>query len=185
MTAGVASYQTVKLAKGKHHSPDEGACVMELASMLAGEPFTDRPYSVSPAIAGFLRAYNDYVDDELRQDLYRVASAVVRSRANARVERMRLERIIEWGKAMRRSRSKLLACVASASRYARAVDISPDEAGTFAVRGIGRDCRRAHAAALALVDDLLSCGRAGLGAGGASAFPRVIRKATWSSASQA
>ena len=35
------SYQTIKLSKGKHTSPEEGACVMELASMLAGETFTD------------------------------------------------------------------------------------------------------------------------------------------------
>ena len=37
------SYQTIKFSKGKHAYPEEGACVMELASMLAGEPFTDHP----------------------------------------------------------------------------------------------------------------------------------------------
>jgi hypothetical protein len=31
------SYQTIKLSKGKHASPEDGACVMELASMLGGE----------------------------------------------------------------------------------------------------------------------------------------------------
>jgi len=34
---------------------------MELASMLAGEPFSDHPDSVCPTIAGFLRAYNEFV----------------------------------------------------------------------------------------------------------------------------
>ncbi len=34
------NYQTVKLSRGKHSSPEYGACVMELASMLAGEPFS-------------------------------------------------------------------------------------------------------------------------------------------------
>jgi hypothetical protein len=33
----VPNHQTIKLSKGKHTSPEEGACVMELASMLAGE----------------------------------------------------------------------------------------------------------------------------------------------------
>ena len=42
------TYQTIKLGKGKHSSPDDGACVMELASMLAGESFTDHPSSVCP-----------------------------------------------------------------------------------------------------------------------------------------
>ena len=37
------SHQTIRLAKGKHQSAEQGACVMELASMLACEPFTDHP----------------------------------------------------------------------------------------------------------------------------------------------
>jgi len=50
------SHQTVSLSKGKHSGPDQGACVMELASMLAGESFNDRPRSVDRAIAAFLRS---------------------------------------------------------------------------------------------------------------------------------
>ena len=59
------TFQTVRLARGRHQSPDQGACVMELASMLAGERFSDQPRTVCPVIAGFLRAYNDILDDEL------------------------------------------------------------------------------------------------------------------------
>ena len=29
------TFQTIKLSKGKHRSPQDGACVMELASMLS------------------------------------------------------------------------------------------------------------------------------------------------------
>ena len=71
------TYQTVKLSRGKHSSPEYGACVMELASMLAGEPFSDHPRSVSPAIASFMRTYNDMLDGDLRQDLYRYAAKVI------------------------------------------------------------------------------------------------------------
>ena len=53
----LVSYQTIKLSTGKHSSPEAGACVMELASMLAGEPFSDHPESVCPVIGSFLRAY--------------------------------------------------------------------------------------------------------------------------------
>ena len=74
-----ANHQTIRLSKGKHATAGEGACVMELASMLAGEPFSDRPASVCPVIGGFLRAYNDRIDDDRRQDLYRYASEVVGS----------------------------------------------------------------------------------------------------------
>src|SRR3954464_2212947 len=73
----VASHQTVRLSPGRHRSPNAGVCVMELASMLAEEPFSDRAGTVSPVIGAFLRTYNDGLDDERRQDLYPIASLVV------------------------------------------------------------------------------------------------------------
>src|SRR5215207_1374816 len=100
------THQTVRLSKGKHASPAEGACVMELASMLGGEPFSDRPSSVCPVIGGFLRAYNDRIDDERRQDLYRYAAEIVDSRAPAEVERARERRCLEWAEEMRRQRPR-------------------------------------------------------------------------------
>ena len=64
--------------------------------MLAGEPFSDRPRSVCPVIAGFLRAYNDGLDDDRRQDLYAYAARAVDSRGSrelgARRRRMCAER---------------------------------------------------------------------------------------------
>jgi len=76
-----SSFQTVRLAKGSHASPDQGACVVELASMLAGEPFSDRPRTVCPVIAGFLRTYNDLLPDSERDTLYPYAALVVGSAA--------------------------------------------------------------------------------------------------------
>src|SRR3954471_6467863 len=96
------SHQTVTLARGKQASPAGGACVMELASMLAGEPFTDRPASVCPVIAAFLRSYNDAVDDRRRQDLYRYAAAGVGTRAPAAVMRRRAQRCLHELRALRR-----------------------------------------------------------------------------------
>jgi hypothetical protein len=79
------THQTVRLSRGKHAGPQHGACVMELASMLSGEAFTDHPKSVCPVIGSFLRTYNDLVDDDRRQDLYRCASKVVASRGPRRL----------------------------------------------------------------------------------------------------
>jgi hypothetical protein len=82
----VVSHQTIRLSKGRHSSPESGACVMELASMLAGEQFTDHPRSVSRVVGAFLRCYNDMLDDTRRQDLYEYAAKVVGSaRAAARL----------------------------------------------------------------------------------------------------
>ena len=73
-------HQTVRLSRGNHGSAQEGACVMELASMLADEPFTDQPQSACPVIGMVLRSYNDGLDDRRRQDLYAYAAAVIGTR---------------------------------------------------------------------------------------------------------
>ncbi|MDQ2894470.1 MAG: hypothetical protein M3Y09_02295, partial [Actinomycetota bacterium] len=86
------THQTIKLSKGKHRSPEGGACVMELASMLAGEPFTDHPRSVCPAIGSFMRAYNDAIDDHRRQDLCAYAATVAGSRSGHEIECARTDR---------------------------------------------------------------------------------------------
>src|SRR5215210_679431 len=83
-------YQVVRLARGRHASPAAGVCAMELASMLAHEPFSDRSPSISPTIGAFLRTYNDGLDDERRQDLYAVAAAVVGSARGRAAERKRV-----------------------------------------------------------------------------------------------
>ena len=70
--------------------------------MLAGEPFTDRPATVCPIVAAFLRAYNDAVDDRRRQDLYPYASAAVGTRASRDVLRRRAERCLQELRALPR-----------------------------------------------------------------------------------
>jgi hypothetical protein len=52
----VVSHQTVKLSRGRHVSPASGMCVMELASVLAGERFSDHPQAVCPVIGALMRA---------------------------------------------------------------------------------------------------------------------------------
>ena len=90
------SHQTVRLARGRHQSPDQGACVMELASMLAVEPFSDHPQSVCPVIGAFLRAYNDGLPDDRRQDLYDYAARVVGTVSGRRIRRERARRCLTW-----------------------------------------------------------------------------------------
>src|SRR3954447_1804381 len=91
------AYQTVRLAKGRHDSPDRGACVMELASMLGGERFTDHPRSVCPVIAGFLRSYNDLLPDGQQGELYAYASLAVGTAAGRSVRRRRARLVLAWG----------------------------------------------------------------------------------------
>ena len=90
------SFQTTKLSAGRHAGPEQGACVMELASMLAGEPFSDHPRSACQVIGTFLRAYNDRIDDARRQDLYAYAARVVGSRRDRKVRRERGALLRAW-----------------------------------------------------------------------------------------
>jgi hypothetical protein len=153
------SHQTIKLSKGKHASPDDGACVMELASMLAGEPFSDHPAAVCPVIGSFLRAYNDSIDDARRQDLYAYAARVVGSRSSISVQRDRAERLADWAFEMQRrqwtSRYLPLARLRMASLRRQP---SAHAVGTYAVRAIPKHTGETHAEALALLDQLLTMG---------------------------
>jgi hypothetical protein len=90
------SHQTVRLGAGRHPRPGQVVCVMELASMLAGERFGDRPPSVCPVIGAILRAYNDNVDEDRRQDLYRFAADAVDTRRDYRVQRRRADAALGW-----------------------------------------------------------------------------------------
>src|SRR3954469_24472549 len=94
--APASGYQTVQIRKGRHDSPDRGACVMELASMLAGEPFSDHPRGVCPVIAGFLRSYNDLLPDGQHDELYPYAALVVGTAGPRGVRRARAQRLLEW-----------------------------------------------------------------------------------------
>lgn len=147
------SHQTVRLARGRHRSPADGVCAMELASMLAGERFSDRPRSVSRVVGAFVRTYNDLVDDERRQDLYAYAAEVVGTAGDREVEQQRAE-----------------LCRAFLERYET---IPPGPLSRTWLAGHGRGERLAnraamasvpngrprHRVALTLLDALIACGR--------------------------
>ncbi len=152
------SHQTIRLAKGKHQSAEQGACVMELASMLAGEPFSDHPQSVSAPIASFLRRYNDMLDDRRRQDLYPYAARVVGTTSTREVELARVRRLMAWADEMWASRRWPLRCRLGGLRRSKARTNHPELAGSYAVRALPRMSDATHAAALALVDELIAMG---------------------------
>ncbi len=57
------------LSRGKHRNPKKGACFMELASYLAGEPWSDHPSCTHPLLASLARDINDHVGDYARSRL--------------------------------------------------------------------------------------------------------------------
>jgi hypothetical protein len=150
----LASHQTITLTKGKHDSPEDGACVIELASMLAGEPFSDHPRSVCPVIGSFLRAYNDRIDDRRRQDLYAYAALVAGSRASEDVQHARAERLLAW--ALERHCSRRLRRLVPARLRVWVRTPPADLVGSHAVCAISQHNDETHAQVLALIDELLT-----------------------------
>lgn len=54
------------LSRGGHNTPEEGACVMEYVSILAGEEFDDFPKCTHPTLARAAQHVNDILEDKHR-----------------------------------------------------------------------------------------------------------------------
>jgi hypothetical protein len=57
------------LKRGSHSSPEDGMCLLEAASYLAGESFSDAPQCVSPVLGAFGRRVNDAMPDDATRAL--------------------------------------------------------------------------------------------------------------------
>src|SRR3954452_13883660 len=167
------------MIRGRDSSPESGACVMEVASMLADEDFTDEPQCVCPVIAEFLRTYNDEVDNELRQDLLGYASLAVGTRGTPSEERKRANVCLDWLLARNPSRLaflRRLLWMAPPATAARDIVIA-ERAARWAAASPER-----HGEALALVETLVGAKPLSIDVGAApqqpapdeSGTPRVL-----------
>jgi hypothetical protein len=128
-----SSFQTARLGVGSHDGPGAVVCVMELASMIAGERFSDRPVSVCPVIGAILRAYNDGLDDHRRADLYRYAAEAVGTRGDFLLQLRRAKVAISWARAGYQARRRM-----ARSRRAPAPDWGPDQIAAYVIGALGR-----------------------------------------------
>jgi hypothetical protein len=126
-------------------------CVMELASMLAGERFSDHPRAVCPTISALLRAYNDALGDEQRQQLYRYASEAVGTREGYTVQEWRAKFALSWARSRMYGRKRRWAFLIKRERLP--VDASPNDIAEFVVRSLGRrPTAETHQAMHGLID---------------------------------
>jgi hypothetical protein len=65
------------LSRGKHRNARKGACFMEFASYLAGEPWSDHPACTHPLLAGVARDVNDCTTDAGRARLAPLIPSVI------------------------------------------------------------------------------------------------------------
>jgi len=159
----VSSASSVRLEPGRHRSADDGVCVVELASIVGGEPFSDRPDCVCPVIGSFLRSWNDAVGYADRQRLEPYASKVVGTGGQRRISRIRRDICLSYGGAnlsrgpIRRAASRLR----MRARIAWTVGIFPsiwlkEGAGAYAARACFAQDETAEA--FDLLDRLLAVG---------------------------
>ena len=84
------------LERGAHKDSSGGACVMEAVSYVAGEPWSDHPECACPVISGFLRAWNDDLNDEDRQMLKPLIPRLVNTNSTPEVAQQRATLISDW-----------------------------------------------------------------------------------------
>ena len=155
--------RTLRLEPGSHDSPGDGVCIVELASVIAGEPFSDHPRCVCKVIAAFLRSWNDRASHSARQRLIPYAQRVVGSRAGRRVTRRRRDVCLTWAGADLTGNfaSRALWRLAMRVRIFVLCGVGPavrlnEGAGELAARAVF--ARNGAATALELVDTLLAIG---------------------------
>jgi hypothetical protein len=91
-----AFLNTLTIASGGHASLDDGACVMEAVAYVAGERWSDHPQCASRVISAFLRAWNDAMNDEDRQQLKPLVPRLVGTAASDEVELRRSWMALDW-----------------------------------------------------------------------------------------
>ena len=79
------------LTAGLHLNPEDGACLMEYTSVLAGERFTDHPGCTDPTLATLARLVNDATSDDGRHLL---AAFAPRLAAAARTDAVGSARLV-------------------------------------------------------------------------------------------
>jgi hypothetical protein len=128
---------------------------MELASMLAGEPFTDHPRSVCPTIAALLRVYNDTLGDRERQDLFRYASAAVDTRQGYELQEHRARFAVAWARSKQLGRRRRFLFLRRPAAMPR--NGTPIEVAEYVVETLeNRRTRGSHTAMMGLLDWLIA-----------------------------
>jgi hypothetical protein len=158
-----ASLGPVRLEAGGHSSPSDGVCVVELASLLAGEGFSDHPRCVCEVLAAFLRGWNDRSSHADRQLLLPYASRVIGTRGDRETTRTRRDACLAWAGADLSGGllSRIAARLAMRIRIlvvcgvGAALDLDQGAAEYAARVTIAR---YGHEAAFTLLDDLLAIG---------------------------
>ncbi len=84
-----------ELKTGAHKNLKEGACIMELVSYIANEPWSDRPKCACPILTEYAIRINDRFNDEHRQLLKPLIPLLLNTKENDATQIAR-KRLMRW-----------------------------------------------------------------------------------------
>lgn len=97
MTTRTLDLDNLHLLTGSHYPNDEHRmCVMEAVAFLAGEEWSDHPACASRIVGTFLRAWNDVLPDDQRQELRQYIPRLVGSAGTPEQEERRSWMALDW-----------------------------------------------------------------------------------------
>jgi len=142
----MATIEALALSSGSHAEFDQGMCVMEAVSYVAGEPWSDAPQCACPVITAFCVSWNDSLPDADRTRLLKpLIPLIVGTRSAKEIEERRSYMALDW--LIRVFTPKWLDMVPALHEHAKALrelDAIADMAGAAAA---GVKVRAAGAAA--------------------------------------
>ena len=83
-----------ELKKGSHKKLEDGACIMELVSYMANEPWSDHPKCACPVLTSMAIRINDRTDTETRQKLKPLIPLLLNTKADSKTEIARANFIV-------------------------------------------------------------------------------------------
>jgi hypothetical protein len=150
-------FMDINLKKGGHKSAEEGMCLLEAVSYVAGEPFSDHPPCVDPVLGAYGRTVNDWMTDEERQLLVPLIPKLVGTACDHTVS-LRRAMLICDGTVRQILPLAFDPILPDVAAKLRALDQVQDEASAWAAESAAASARSAAASAArkSVVDALIS-----------------------------
>ncbi len=143
----------VDLAVGKHDKPTQGMCVMEMASLLAKEKFSDHPTCVNEVITRSAQRVNDSVSEADRQRLKKLLPRIMRCRRTGDDKRINVRLAIYCARSVEhlvhgRNKRKAREAIEAAEKWLRG-EATEQECSAAAAAAYAADAAASAAAAYA------------------------------------
>src|SRR5688572_5251644 len=98
LASRLAEIMARPIAAGAHQSMEDGMCIMEAASYVAGMPWSDSPPCTCPVIGSFLRSWNDGLPSDSERDrlLKPLLADIINTKSTPEVEERRSYMALDW-----------------------------------------------------------------------------------------